>query len=127
MELKLTRIWSLNHYSNPGATAGQMPKGRLVPRHWGGVRHSISFRDQATTVTSREAAVHPLQRDLSTGRVTSSTSHCPLTHALVGAGAAGGSEPHLDLAARPSTGAGAAGHRDSNRSPPFRATSTQER
>lgn len=44
MELKLTRIWSLNHYSNRGATAGQMPKGRLVPRHWGGVRHSISYR-----------------------------------------------------------------------------------
>lgn len=90
MELKLTRIWSLNHYSNPGATAGQMPKGRLVPRHWGGLRHSIDFGDQATAVTNREAAVRPLQRDLSRSRVTSSTSHCPLTQALVGAGAAGG-------------------------------------
>lgn len=90
MELELTRIWSLNHYSNPGATAGQMPKGRLVPRHWGEVRHSIGSGDQAAAVTDREAGVHPCQRDLSRSRVTSSTSHCPLTQALVGTGAAGG-------------------------------------
>lgn len=67
-----------------------MPKGRLVPRHWGEVRHSIGSGDQATAVTDREAGVHPCHRDLSRSRVTSSTSHCPLTQALVGTGAAGG-------------------------------------
>lgn len=78
MELKLTRIWSLNHYSNPGATAGQMPKGRLVPRCWGGARRSIGIGDRGhRRPLSPGPGVRPLHRDLSRSRSTCSSTQLP--------------------------------------------------
>lgn len=94
MELELTRIWSLNHYSNPGATAGQMPKGRLVARCRGGERCGIGDRSHRRWL-SPGPGIHPLHGDLSRSRLTSSSTQSPLTQALVGAGAAGGSRGRI--------------------------------